>query len=753
MESPFKPSVPQPPEANNSIVIQQFARYPPGFETPLRSGSPGSTRSRLAASQSPPLRRKETPRSLQSSPRGPLSGVVMPPSALRTGMSMSPPLTDLESRQAFPRDSEGEGDAEHRALPSREVTDETIDDAYVAFIMYCNPNVPSSADSSELRKTFRAPPRSDGKNFSIYVLWELIRKLDRKELKTWIQLAIELGVEPPSIEKKQSTQKVQQYARWMRAMHVDAFFEYLLGHDHVYYKQLPLSNAPASEDRDGVPLEEDLALRALVPEWKPKRGRKRAEDKEKEDSRFPKRPQLDTSMAILDNNSLAAHAASFPQSAIPFSAFPDDMDAPNDPWVAAASTFGADQNPDAIAGQDLRWRPFEGDGSPPGFPRSAYIPRNHQTEQPSVVEPRSALTPSTGEKSRSRRRHGPAVSSAWPNTSGSMTGKIRGRPPNRGSAPGGPFSSFPVNPVRSNTPGDVPSIQSSPAVGLEQVPLAPPRNTISNPSSHLNTKPDKLQLHVPQINGRPVRLATPPTVVLNGTSDVSNNFNSFPGRRDSVATSNDLDDVASLPSVATERTTQTGKVSINDVTRAVAHKIMRSRLIGRPTPMDTEEARSLAHAAVQRLGSIYATLPMDSVAMFCALYFGVAQKLGLARASPATLTVQVSTSATNGVDSLTVYSIFIEDDQPGQGFRFNTTLSGLTLSSSRTDNTFRNNLESTGLQTDEDEFENDDFVGGSSTDEGSWKQRYMRLRQQMRRKEAAVREYKKNILQSVMADL
>lgn len=536
-------------------------------------------------------------------------------------------------------------------------------------------------------------------------------------------------------------------------MHVDAFFEYLLGHDHVYYKQLPLSHAPASEDRDGVPLEEDLALRALVPEWKPKRGRKRAEDKDKEDSRFPKRPQLDTSMAILDNNALAAHAANFPQSAIPFSAFPDDMDAPTDPWVAAASTFGADQNPDAISGQDLRWRPFEGDGSPPGFPRSAYIPRNHQNEQPSVVEPRSALTPSTGEKSRSRRRHGPAVSSAWPNTSGSMTGKIRGRPPNRGSAPGGPFSSFPVNPVRSNTPGDVANMQSSPAVGLEQVPLAPPRNTTSNSAGQLNTKPDKLQLHVPQIDGRPVRLATPPTVMLNGSNEVSNNFNPFPGRRDSVATSNDLDDVASVPSVATERATQAGKVSIHDVTRAVAQKILRSRLIGRPTPMDTEEARSLAHAAVHRLGNIYAMLPVDSVAMFCALYFGVAQKLGIARASPATLTVQVSPSAANGTDSFVVYSIFIEDDQPGQGFRFNTTLSGLTLSSSRTDNTFRNNLESTGLQTDEDEFENDDFAGGSSTDEGSWKQRYMRLRQQMRRKEAAVREYKKNILQSVMADL
>lgn len=102
--------------------------------------------------------------------------------------------------------------AESRVLPSREITDENIDEAYVLFIFYCNPNVPSSVDTSELRKTFRCPPRSDGKSFSVFTLFELIRKLDNKELKTWIQLAIELGVEPPDMEKKQSTQKVQQYA-------------------------------------------------------------------------------------------------------------------------------------------------------------------------------------------------------------------------------------------------------------------------------------------------------------------------------------------------------------------------------------------------------------------------------------------------------------------------------------------------------------------------------------------------------------
>jgi hypothetical protein len=99
-----------------------------------------------------------------------------------------------------------------RHLPPQDVSDETFDDAYVAFILYCNPSIPLHTDTTELRKAFRNPPKSDGKNFNPFTLFELIRKLDLKEIKTWAQLAIELGVEPPVVDKGQSAQKVQQYA-------------------------------------------------------------------------------------------------------------------------------------------------------------------------------------------------------------------------------------------------------------------------------------------------------------------------------------------------------------------------------------------------------------------------------------------------------------------------------------------------------------------------------------------------------------
>lgn len=99
-----------------------------------------------------------------------------------------------------------------RKLPPREIDDNSIDDAYVQFIMYCNPSVPANVDTSELKKGFRTPPKSDGKTFSPYTLFGLISRLEAKDIKTWTQLVIELGVEPPDAAKNQSSQKVQQYA-------------------------------------------------------------------------------------------------------------------------------------------------------------------------------------------------------------------------------------------------------------------------------------------------------------------------------------------------------------------------------------------------------------------------------------------------------------------------------------------------------------------------------------------------------------
>jgi hypothetical protein len=43
--------------------------------------------------------------------------------------------------------------------------------------------------------------------------------LDSKEIQTWTRLALDLGVEPPDMEKGQSTQKVQQYSVRLKVRH------------------------------------------------------------------------------------------------------------------------------------------------------------------------------------------------------------------------------------------------------------------------------------------------------------------------------------------------------------------------------------------------------------------------------------------------------------------------------------------------------------------------------------------------------
>jgi hypothetical protein len=66
-------------------------------------------------------------------------------------------------------------------------------------------------DLEALREAFRNPPKSGGKTFDTFVIYELVKKFYGKEIKTWTELTIKLGVEPPDPNKDESSQKVTQY--------------------------------------------------------------------------------------------------------------------------------------------------------------------------------------------------------------------------------------------------------------------------------------------------------------------------------------------------------------------------------------------------------------------------------------------------------------------------------------------------------------------------------------------------------------
>jgi hypothetical protein len=304
-------------------------------------------------------------------------------------------------------------------------------------------------------------------------------------------------------------------------MHVDAFFEFLLNKPHVYYTQVPLINDPSSEfGRDGVAPEEDLALRALLPETRPKRGRRKAEDRDESDTgKSPsQRPRLDS--PTLSEDFMMARASLIGDNTTPATAHPDFQQSFRmAPWSA---TELRGPTPDT----SFRWPPTDGNqplSAQPlsAYPQSAITPSNRTQLWGDANEPRSAVTP----KSRARRRHGPAVSSAWPSNGGISSGKLRGRPPSNRSITDGPFSTFPVNPGGSR---DVPTISlgdntptATPVVGNSDGPHFFPAGLQTNdPNSQAqNGRPSRLQLQVPERQGGTVRLATPPQVLVNGPVD------------------------------------------------------------------------------------------------------------------------------------------------------------------------------------------------------------------------------------------
>jgi hypothetical protein len=442
-------------------------------------------------------------------------------------------------------------------------------------------------------------------------------------------------------------------------MHIDAFFEYMLGKQHPYYLQIPPPHDPFPEEgRDGVPLEEDLAIRALDPKFKPKRGRRKADDADEEmeteiDTPARKRPQLDTSIPF--GNALQ------PQSAYPTSAHPDHhmggFLTPHDPWTAAsaitpASVLNASHRlkqqenltpysaSPLSGGQQLRWRLNSQEPATP-HPLSAVTP---SSAHHFFDEPQSAVTPSSA-RPRARRRHGPAVSSAWSASSTTPGGKPRGRPPSNRSTRDGPFVTFPVNPSREGTPVDQqrhsaaltpiaerPQSKSPPPEQVFRFPPTPasalPPSTGESPIiSAGGTQRQRLSLQVPQNIGNPVRLITP-TVLVNGEEDPTpstaavssaisfnsdrsfsahsfgtNSHHNFHGHFTPIETPARPQPPPRSPSEATTSTSpsQLPSISLEVLNRALAAELIRAPLTGRRKRLRGNEAKNLACAILQPL--------------------------------------------------------------------------------------------------------------------------------------------------------
>ncbi|OHE99208.1 ARS binding protein 2 [Colletotrichum orchidophilum] len=400
-------------------------------------------------------------------------------------------------------------------LPDRNVTAETIEDAYTQFVMSCNPAVPPDTDTAALREAFRVPPKSGGKSFSTFTLFALIKQLETKEIKTWAELALKLGVEPPDQEKGQSSQKIQQYAvrlkRWMHSMHVDAFFEYLMDHPHPYWTEIPNGSTPVCEaGRDGVLAEDDMALRALLPQIRPRRGRKRPDDDDYAKSPS-QRARLNSPPAGTGYTSARAETLG------PWSAHPDGRATfgCSDPLKLSANTGSVTGWPTAA---DTAQTPLT---AYPQGPMSALTPSTRNGGFWGDSEPRSAITPSRPKASH--RRHGAkVVSSAWRSGGPGGSGKTRGRPPMNKANVEGPFVAFTAEEPAYKRPSPESKIEPGPITPPAPISQsAPPPVAVPDlpqPSHMPRPAKPSISLQVPERHGGSVRLATPPPpiVMVNG---------------------------------------------------------------------------------------------------------------------------------------------------------------------------------------------------------------------------------------------
>lgn len=544
-------------------------------------------------------------------------------------------------------------------------------------------------------------------------------------------------------------------------MHVDAFFEYCLGHSHSYYMQLPAPDSSVSDSRDGVPLGEDLALGALFPQWKPKRGRKRTEEKtsekEAEEGRSAKRLQLDTSVSALEPGVFPGSAASVSQSAIPFSAFPDGMEA-NDPWTATSS-FSPENRaalPATQQGQDFKWRDIGRGASLVSYPQSAVVPRGHHPAEDLVLnEPRSAIAPSSNDRSRMRQRHRPTVSSAWLGTQNSSNGKTRGRPLNRASAS---FSSSPAY-----LEYDEPAQDGSLPPTSQGTDLSNPGPSANRHRSamfrHPVTKPSRLRLQVPQREGGPVCLVTPPSTLpaenadataLQPVRDIRNDVTT----PSSAPTTNSAVGRDAFSSLKGKRNAGTG-ITSDDVIRELSGDLLRARITGRSASLNLNEAKSLATSVVTSLvGSNSKVAPVSPV-IISAIQLGLGKKFGYSGTSPSSATVKVGSAPTSNSDgSDTVYTVYQQYKLESCVFTqiFCSGVSHDSLVNAHSNDTSKGNDNSENLDPLSAVDSEADYAESTAAEE-TWKQRYMKLRRQMQKRDRDLSQYKRKILESVMADV
>lgn len=476
-------------------------------------------------------------------------------------------------------------------------------------------------------------------------------------------------------------------------MHVDAFFSYCFGNDHEYYTHIPSPEDPNAVARDSVAPDDDLVLKALYPESRARRGRKPVFELPTENDQPGKRTRLDSIGNFSPQSSAGQPNRQSGPAPLPISPMPSSQD--------RSAVLRQQPGPPS---HFLKFR-FDQPLPPVQYPHSAITPSYRGPDPYTSNEPRSAIVPmSQGNVVTGPQRPLPPLS-PWspPNPAQSSGNTKNGGGNNAGST--------------TNNSMDAP--------GWDRVDPAGPKPMLS--------------LQVPQNPAGPVPMATP-TVLVNG----ENRTKPTPGQ---VGTTRHFG-----PSYA-ENSPFSG-ISIELVAQAVRERLQHSGPAGSQNSLTPKDAGSIANSMINHLETqCRARLPPDVFAIYCALFLGVGSNVGLGGPPPIATTFEVNRDGpidpSRGLPAAT-YTVKYQFSL-AQNAATQTLMQDLNQKSAMTSG--EQTGEKNELQTfDANDFEDDDPLDKPGLPGPDWKQRYLDLRRQVRKRDDALQQYKKRVLEAVISD-
>jgi hypothetical protein len=209
-------------------------------------------------------------------------------------------------------------------------------------------------------------------------------------------------------------------------------------------------------------------------------------------------------------------------------------------------------------------------------------------------------------------------------------------------------------------------------------------------------------------------------------------------------------------------------ISLDDVARVLSDELLRAKLTGRAVPLSAEEARALAFSILRRLSANYMRLPSGLSALASALYLGLGAHFGFTNPVPSSMTVNVErvpmaagegpTMAADRASSNFIYTI---SHEYRHGSQFSTKvvysdtgISNIDVGKPEESSRMTEDMDNSVIELDSMTDAEYEIDGAESTvSEMTWKQRYMKLRAQMQKRERSLSQYKRKILESVMADI